>query len=249
MDSKLLVASEYTDPSFYTYDIIERLKEEKSKVGLLLITKDIEGILPVWDFTASNNIPTILHTTITSLGGTTLEPNVLPTAFNMFALRQVMKQIKEHQDVVLRIDPIIPNVTIFEDLEGIIEGARKLGILECRVSILDYYPFVRDKMTKAGYPVYSTFQAPKDVIDTCIAGVKYLCDTYGMNLSLCGEKFKNVHPKGCAWKDDWTKYDLDLPYAKFKQRKTCLCNVPKYDILKGRECKHGCLYCYWGKDR
>lgn len=247
---RLLVASEYADPAFHVDYLKERLDaEQDSSVGLLLITKDVESVIPVMEHASKLKIPTILHATITGLAGTTLEPNVPAYDNNIVAIRNVMRYLGDRQEVVLRVDPLIPGVTSFQEIDYIAHLCSDLGVKRCRTSVIDYYPFVRTKMDKAEYPTYPDFQAPEEVIRGLLSSMLAICEKYGLRMELCAERFEahgDFH-RGCADKNDWCSLGLELPLSESRQRRGCFCNVPKHDVLRGKECRHGCLYCYWGK--
>ena len=246
---RLLVASEYTDPALHVKELKAKLREEHKtnpNFGLLLITKDVESIIPVMELTDILEIPTILHATITGLAKTTLEPNVPSYDHNIWAIEQVMDIKAEKQEVVLRVDPLIPDHSNFTEINHIVHMCSTLGVKRCRTSVIDYYPFVIKKMNDAGYMSSLGFQAPRDIIQSNLDKMDAICVRYGMQMETCAEQYGRQ--RGCADRYDWTKFELDIPLATGKkQRSSCFCNIPKHDLLKGKPCTHNCLYCYWGK--
>ena len=249
--NKLLVASEYTDPCFHIHDVKWHLRHEAelgNECGLLLITKEPSCALPIIEEADEHGFPVMVHATITGLGRTPLEPNVIAYGTAIVRLANLVYGYKPER-VILRVDPIIPDVTDYKIVREIVSSASKLGITRCRVSVIDYYPFVRKKMQDAGYPVCPSFQAPREVIQEHLQRMYDLCEKYEMTLELCAERFEGALHRGCACSHDWADLGLKLPLAESRQRKECFCNITKYDLLKGKGCRHGCLYCYWGKYR
>jgi len=247
--NKLLVASEYTDPTFHVPDIKYHLKQEVEKgnhCGLLLITKEPGCAIPIIEVANECNFPVIVHATITGLGGTNLEPNVIDYETAIVRLANLIYEYKPER-VILRVDPLIPDVTDYRIVGEIVSSASKLGITRCRASVIDYYPFVRDRMRDAGYPIYPYFQAPREIIQEHLQKMYDLCKKYRMTLELCAERFEGALHRGCACSHDWADLGLKLPLVESRQRKECFCNVRKFDILKGEVCRHDCLYCYWRK--
>jgi len=259
--SRLLVASEYTDPSFYVSDILGILTEEYKKnpdFGLLLISKNVEGTSPIVEATLPHGIPIIVHATITGHGGTVMEPRVPATTDSMTHLRSLVDLFRRYSQpiehsLVLRIDPVIPEETSLISLLNLISKASSIGIRRCRASVVDYYPFVRKRFDKLGIRTYgSSFQAPPSTIKYYLSFLLELCRSHGMSLELCAEHLTGALHTGCAYSEDWDKFGLHMDKTTRKQRVGCYCDIRKYDLLQtqGRyECGYRCLYCYWSKYR
>lgn len=254
---KLLVASEYTEPSFFAERITEGLVRESktNKCGLLLITKDIAGSTPIWKKAKELGIPTITHVTITGLGGTTLEPRVKNWVeacqdLIYFASTYAVENLS---DLVLRIDPLIPKVSDFSVIDKILNTAFQCGIHRCRISVVDYYQFVRDKFLQEKIPLTSSsIEPPLSLKTELLMKLAELCiGKYGMSLESCAEDIDipGLEKVGCADRNEWKSLGLDLPLGNPK-RPTCFCNVTKYDLLSHEPtCGYNCLYCYWGRNR
>lgn len=253
---KLLVASEYTEPSFHIGNLIGSISQEyychqtrlKGKIGLLLITKDLDGSSPLILHAKTLNIPTIIHATITGLGGTKLEPNV-PTYMQSLDVLEQLNMIQNLDNVVLRIDPLIPQVTNFEVIKQIVEAASSFGITRCRTSVIDYYPFVRDKFEAHKIPYSKTFQPPFKY--DLLMELREICIEFNMTLESCAEheNIPELIKVGCANQEEWRRLGLNLQNG-LPKRRDCFCNVTKYDLLSHEPtCGYNCLYCYWGKNR
>jgi len=252
---KLLVASEYTEPSFLVDEVISKINYEdcgEANVGLLLITKNIEGSTPIYTYARSLNIPTVVHATITTLGGTAYEPKVPTWQQSLIMLKDFMRLVDDRLNIVLRIDPIIPRATNFEmDINPLISSAARLGIGRCRFSIIDYYPFVIRKLKEAGQAApWESFNPPPDEMEYIRKSMIDICNRWGMTLESCAENLRGVRRVGCADKEEWLRLGLAMPSPIRKQRATCFCDVEKNDLLPHwKTCGYNCLYCYWGKYR
>lgn len=256
---KLLVASEYAEPSFFVDKVIASLESEASLLsanglGLLLITKNVKGSEPIYSCAKTLKIPTVVHATITTLGGSKLEPKVPPWQESVRFLRGFIKRVDNPSAMVLRVDPLVPRVTDFFEVRKLVEEASKLGITRCRTSVVDYYPFVRQKLTEAGIPVVGDgFNPPPSEMEYCLGMILKICEQNDMVLESCAERCNFLYGLryvGCASHQEWLKMGLTMEDVKHKQRRNCFCDVEKHDLLSHwKECGYGCLYCYWGKNR
>jgi len=246
--NKLLVASEYTEPGFYVDRVCEGLQRELDsghRCGLLLITKNLEMSLPIIDYATNVGVTVLTHVTITGLSGTVLEPSTPGWEDTCSKFRLLSGP------TVLRVDPLIPGITDFHTIEQIVRRAGECGITRCRTSVIDYYPFVRDKFQKEGLPYSNSFQPPLNVRIEVLSNLFCICETYGMFLESCAENIDlpGLLKVGCASCHEWRALGLDLPSGVPKRRE-CFCNITKYDLLRHEpNCPNNCLYCYWGKFR
>jgi DNA repair photolyase len=91
------------------------------------------------------NIKKNIHFSITTLGGSKFEPGVMKWNDMMDRIEALIntkhegKQLLDPNSVTIRIDPIIPGVTNFADVEALIQRAKALGINKYRFSVLDSY--------------------------------------------------------------------------------------------------------------
>jgi len=253
---KLLVASEYTEPSFFIDRVLKSLEDTKcslNKYGLLLITKNISGSIPILEKARDLEIPVVTHITITGLGGSVLEPLVPDWKTSCADLASFISKVENLNTVVLRIDPLVPSITDFSVIESILEVAFNLGITRVRTSVIDYYPFVRKKFESKKLPLVGIgfqpdFKAKFDLLKNL---AEIVIGKYGMSLEACAEDIQvpGITRIGCADREEWKALGLDLPKGSPK-RWSCFCDTPKYDLLpKEPTCGYNCLYCYWGRDR
>lgn len=215
-------------------------------VGAVLITKNIHS-KPFQDATIAYKDKVIVHATITGMGGTFVEPNVLPWQEEMSALAEFVKEFPiEH--VVLRIDPIIPTETSINNIILMLEEANKIGIKRVRFSFIDYYQHVKERGLKLPW---DTFHAPNHNVFWAMFWLKCKQRYYGFTMESCGEHYPFI-PKdwkvGCISKRDYDILKIKTlpPVLKSKQRKECLCINSKTELLSSRaQCPNKCLYCYW----
>ena len=256
---KLLVASEYSDPSFHQSLIITRLQNirgsttSKPYPPLLLITKNIEGCRDILLECRYLNQELLVHITVTGYGHTILEPNVKPweeVVENTKIL--IHENLLNPEKLVLRVDPLIPRPTRLENtiLPALIQEFSKLGIRRLRTSVIDYYPHVRERFGNAGLAFNPTFSVPYNIKLEALQRVSRIAESLNMQVEICAEGISsdlignNVSIQGCASQKDWI---VSLDPVINPQRKLCTCDLAKEDLLKGLEkgCPHRCLYCYW----
>lgn len=261
---ELLVASEYTEPSFHIQRVLEGLNKTRNvghnnSYGLLLITKNISGSIPIWKRAQELNIPTVTHVTITGLGGSILEPLVPNWREAIKALSTFAAIVKDKNTqassweskshVVLRVDPLIPHITNFQHIRELVKAAHEVGITRVRTSVIDFYPFVRDKFEANNLRHPTTFQPPFKY--DLLMELAKICTGFSMTLESCAEDvdIAGLEKVGCADREEWRKLGLNL-FRGYPKRQECFCNVTKHDLLSHEPyCGYNCLYCYWGKFR
>lgn len=208
----------------------------------ILITKNINDKFIDEVIKVKNKV--IVHATITGMGGTVVEPRVPPAYISIGQLERLIAKGFPAEQIVLRIDPIIPTQKGINTAIRVLDAARHLGIKRCRISILDMYKHVELRFKNAGIkvPVYDLNKAYDDVLK---AITPYM-DKW--EFEACAENFP--FRAGCiSQKDvDILKSPVILMGNK-GQRKGCLCPQNKCELLSHKsQCQHGCLYCYWSKD-
>ena len=208
----------------------------------ILITKNVNDKFIDEVIKVKNKV--IVHTTITGMGGTVVEPRVPPAYISIGQIERLIAKGFPAEQIVLRIDPIIPTQKGINTALSVLDAASHLGIKRCRISILDMYKHVESRFKNAGIkaPVYDLNKAYDDVLK---AITPYM-DTW--EFEACAENFP--FRAGCiSQKDaDILKSPVIL-MGKKGQRKGCLCPQNKCELLSHKsQCQHGCLYCYWSKD-
>lgn len=123
------------------------VKKINSCAGAILITKSLSPL-----FIAETTIRNcIVHATITGLGGTAYEPNVMPWEKAATLFKHLIGLIGQER-VVLRIDPIIPSqwekaYEVYKTLHLDLPDAFKTRV---RISFLDLYQHVIHRFKAAG---------------------------------------------------------------------------------------------------
>ena len=218
---------------------LEWLPWVKKGKPAILITKDAYRLSRVLEenlLQSAENI--IIHATITGMGGTSLEPRVPLLKVAIVGLELLLAFLRK-ENVVIRIDPILPNETGLRYATRVWELTKHFGIKRYRISFLDAYPHVRDRFKAVGTKVHwEGVHAP-------LEERKSLLERMPMQVEVCGEPGLPCH--GCL-----SAADLKLLGVKSNvtasglQRPACACLALKKELLNNRtRCHHGCLYCYW----
>lgn len=259
------VASEYTDPAFFSKQIIRILNGEEvisDKFGrtfsgtdfnaLYIITKH-DG-LPIENL-LKHKIPKIIHFSITGLGGTKYEPGVMKPNDLLDRIQAMLKLGLDPESVTIRIDPIVPGVTSAKMIENIVKRASEMGIKTIRFSIMDQYKTTKKYMEELGYD-YSKFydgasmHARDDVREQIETFMDSLIDKYGVTMSTCAEPLSSnsrIKRDACLSVNAVNNMlGTNVPQsAGTGKRKLCSCFGGKTDLLKyDNVCASSCAYCY-----
>lgn len=208
----------------------------------ILITKNINN--KFIDEVIKMKEKIIVNATITGMGGTVVEPRVPSVSVSIGQLEKLIAKGFPAEQIVLRIDPIIPTTKGINTALNVLEAANHLGIKRCRISILDMYKHVEARFKNAGIkvPVYDLKQAYEDVLKA----IGPYMDKW--EFEACAESFP--FQTGCISQKDADILNNPVVLVGNKgQRKGCLCPRNKCELLSHRsQCQHGCLYCYWSTD-
>lgn len=262
---RIAVASEYTDPAFFSKqirDILDGNKEVTNKFGqsysgddfnaLYIITKH-DG-LPIEDL-LKYEIPKIIHFSITGLGGTQYEPGVMKPDDLLDRIEAMLKLGLDPKSVTIRIDPIIPGVTKKSMIENIVKRASEMGIKTIRFSIMDQYKTTKKYMEELGYD-YSKYydsnslHARDSVRDNIEKFMDSLIDKYEVKMSTCAEPLtKNSRIKRDACLSVNAVNNMlgtNIPQSEGTgKRVLCSCFGGKTDLLRyDNVCASSCAYCY-----
>ena len=233
--------------------------------GAILITKKItEEFKEALLAKHNENIPLILHADCTGWGGSWLEPNVPTPAEQLTAAKDLLNKGFPLEKLVLRIDPIIPTEEGITRFTSVLQTAEEIGIpvkkIRKRISILDEYPHVKDRLRETGHdPFYGEyFQAAPWNMRRVANTIDQMMAKWGNDAVIfesCAEpKLAEMTPFlkacGCVSEKDIIIMGLDptdLPTAVNGQNRSgCLCCTAKKELLSHRgRCPNGCLYCYW----
>jgi hypothetical protein len=179
----------------------------------------------------------IVHTTITGLGGTRLEPNVPTMKDSLKVGYQGLICLLSIDRVVLRIDPVIPTDKGIQVAKNVLKHKEPNG--RVRVSFIDLYPHTKQRLKKVGISLpWDTFHAPLELR-------KKAYEELGRP-EICGEP--DFECTGCVSELDCKTLGVDPMVVSGKQRKFCACLMNKKELLNSRHpCGNCCVYCYWKK--
>lgn len=225
--------------------------------GAVVITKDINDAFI--EAVLQNKDKLIVHATCTGYGGTVLEPHV-PTAQEQIsaALRLVEGGFPKEQ-MVIRVDPIIPTGKGLDRALDVIEKSMDAGFNRYRISVLDMYPHVRERFREANLPLPygDRFSASReqmaDVDEMLFEAVTYWTErgnlSSDIHIESCAEPTLKIPTAiGCISFYDLKLLGLSDPdyMVSGRQRTHCMCYAGKTELLRHKHpCSHGCLYCYW----
>lgn len=201
----------------------------------ILISKN-PGRLYVLLHCHTKNPNVIVHSTITGYGGTIVEPNVPKPADALDGYKRLVEKLGSER-VVLRVDPVIPTIKGRALAKQIIDMAGLLAKTRVRISFLDLYPHVKQRLAaKKVPPLDYDFHAPLELR-------KEIWGELGFP-EICGEPGFNC--VGCISGTDCAVLGVEIEQKDFKQRPTCSCVGNKFELLNNKkQCSHGCIYCYW----
>lgn len=223
--------------------------------GVILITKNINDKFINSVVSLSKIKPMIVHCTCTGFGSSKLEPNVPDYTAQIDNLKKLIDAGFPISNVVLRIDPIIPDVFGEWNLMNVLDYIRyiELPIQRIRISIYDEYKHVKERLRSNGIePFYGKYKNCQN--KSSIQSVVNILLKYPYEYEVCAEdaladmsdRFKKV---GCVSKTDLEIMGLfiDEELGENPQgRSGCHCLSCKYELLTNKHrCDHKCLYCYW----
>lgn len=263
---RIAVASEYSDPAFFAKKIIDMLDGkiimrdklgrpiQPSDIGALYIITKHDG-LPMKKL-LEYPIPKIIHFSITGLGGTQYEPGVMKYNDMLDRIESFIQQGLDPEDVTIRIDPIVPGVTVISDIDNIVKRASKMGIKNIRFSIMDWYSTTAKFMEDLGYDYnkyydltnnrrHAKVEIQKSIQEKMLAIGK----KYGVNLYTCAEPLvaEGISKEACLSVNAVNKLLGTKLTEKDsgKQRQYCSCFGGKVDLLQYKDnCGSTCAYCY-----
>ncbi|MBP5456175.1 MAG: DUF1848 family protein [Paludibacteraceae bacterium] len=233
---------ENTDPSFHIDDIFSNLYP-----GNIIITKRLTN--PLIDKLIENKDKCILHLTVTGMGGTKVEPFTPTVEQTLAKFITLTAKGFPIENVVLRVDPIIPTERGWANVERVMSAFGDSGIKRLRFSILDMYPHVMDRFESLGFPLpFKTFHAPLETrLEIRDRLLKY-GEQYGFEVEACGEPGIDSIP--CL-----SQKDIDILglgdtiklVGSAGQRENCKCPANKKSLYTGKpeRCQNSCVYCYW----
>lgn len=226
--------------------------------GVVLITKALTDKFCDTVLALEHEQPghVIVHATCTGWGGSALEPRVPRYRDQLGRLSKLIADGFPAERCVLRIDPIIPTSAGLDAVRHVLDyaaGDPNLAHLRVRISVLDEYKHVKERLTAKGYsPFYpnGAFQASPEQFDAVRRMLEQVHAEYGFRFETCAEPL--LHGDGIVATGCIGQRELDLLGLHYDnkqtgfQRNACLCLGCKTELLENRRrCPNGCLYCYW----
>lgn len=218
--------------------------------GIILITKNLTDKLIE---EVNDKIDKfIFHITCTGFGGTVVEPNIPPFRNQLHQAQKLLDLGVDKNKIVIRIDPIIPTEKGLRTACSVFLYALHLGFRRFRISLIDMYPHVRERMKEVNIepPYGNNFSPSQEMYENVDSIVRQLKRIYpDISIESCAEgKLKETTQCGCVSEKDIKL--LNLKYDNIDnigyQRKGCLCCSAKTELLsQKKQCPYKCLYCYW----
>lgn len=241
----------------------QTLKNSVSYDGAVLITKYITNpfIEAVMDLYGSG-FPLVVHVTVTGWGGTFIEPGIHDYHTQLTNAKKLCDIGFPVKNLVIRVDPIWPTAGGLKKALEVIEEAKSINLLSddgkmarMRISILDEYKHVKERIKAAGYkPIYGDrVYPPYEMIKNTAAMLK----TAGIPFETCAEEtLAKLYPglakiRGCVSETDLALMGLDAREIKnmcenMQHKSGCHCLSCKSELLnKKGQCPTKCIYCYW----
>ena len=233
--------TETGDPAF-NLDIFDRLYKAN-----IIITKRLNYKLV--DKLIENKDKIILHCTVTGMGRSKIEPMVPYKETTHKKLSELIDRGFPVEQIVLRIDPVIPTEKGIKTAPSVIELFKDLGIKRVRISFLDMYKHTKERFSENNIPLpYKSFHASLGIRLYSLQIFKDLAEKYNFDLEVCGEP--DIESIPCL-----SQKDIDILgltdeitlIGSAEQRSSCGCAGNKIQLIKGgftQKCGNGCLYCY-----
>lgn len=233
--------TETGDPAF-NLDIFDRLYKAN-----IIITKHLSDKLI--DKLVENKEKCILHFTVTGWGRTKVEPFVPCIQKSKLQFRKLIDKGFPIEQVVLRIDPIIPTEEGIERASFALELFLDSKIKRIRFSILDLYNHVKERFKENNIELpYNTFHAPLKERKEIWESLKEIGEKYNIDIEVCGEP--GIESISCLSQKDIDILGLTNEIklvGNSNQRYNCSCPANKRQLIKNgysKKCGHKCLYCY-----
>lgn len=225
----------------------------------IIITKDLRN--PVFqNLLLQNKGKIILHVNVTGWGSTPVESKIPHPATTFNIVTNLINQGFPKNQMVLRIDPIIPNETGLNAFELVLSTFAKLKIQRCRISLLRLFPFIQQRVgflqtsQLLGCPYYSDvegkiFQTPSK---KHIQQVMEICSKYESeyNFEYCdlNHFHDNDYTLGCISNKDLEIMgytDIMFNPGKTKNDKSkCSCPGSVIELMQyKKQCNNHCLFC------
>lgn len=226
----------------FNLDVFDNLKDAN-----IIITKRLTDELN--EKLVKNKDKCILHLSVTGMGSSILEKFVPSLEQTNQKFSELLDMGFPIEQVVLRIDPIIPTPKGIQTALKVLRVFRDYHIPRVRWSSMDMYKHVIERFEENGIKIpYKTFHASKTHIKDLHRLLNAIAYVDDFKLEACGEP--GFEPTPCISIEDLKilglENDIELIGNK-EQRKHCSCPSNKTELIKGKPspCKNRCVYCFW----
>lgn len=246
----------------------EKLTSDDAYAGAILITK--YGQSPAFQQKVRELFsikPCIIHFGCTGWGSTAMEPGNVPPEELISSIRSFIDSGFPAENIVLRIDPIIPTPEGLEKAKAVLALSQRIipDVTRIRISIYDDYHAARAEMIRRGYQPIDHITKWKNEMERRpterqiqrVAGALMAAAPH-QKFELCAEPELNdflpdiFHWSGCLSKKDCDIMGITVPDGigiNGQNRFGCRCLMMKKELLSNkRRCPNNCAYCYWGRN-
>lgn len=239
--SQFFGITETGDPSF-NLDIFDRLYEGNIIITKRLTDKLIEKLI-------QHKSKIILHLSCTGFGKTKVEPFVPSLEETFIKFNTLIDNGFPIEQVVLRIDPVIPTDKGINVAKTVLDTFKESGIKRIRFSVLDMYKHVKERFTENGFPIpYNTFHAPFEIRQKIYEMFKNYGEEHSLEIEVCAEPgFESISCLSQKDVDILGLSDKIKLIGSAEQRKNCGCPSNKHELIKNgfkKTCGNKCVYCY-----
>lgn len=243
--SQYIGITETSDPCFHL-EIFDNLYEGNIIVTKNLTDKLIEKLI-------EHHEKCILHFTVTGMGGSKIEPLVPSLETSVKKFKKLIDGGFPVNQVVLRIDPIIPTEKGIVTAKNVLEAFIDFGIKRVRISFLDMYKHVKERFIDANMRLpYKDFHADEWTRQESYRKIWECARLYGYDIiSTCGEPGFISTPCISQTDIDILRLTDKIKLEGNKEQRThCSCPANKRQLIKGKphRCEHKCLYCFWKEE-
>jgi DNA repair photolyase len=218
-------------------------KEKMTKIKMgILITKNLDHKLIESILEFKHKL--IVHVTCTGYGGSILEPNIPEPEIIYHNVKQLISKGFSIEQLVLRIDPIIPTTKGLKTAEKVLKLFKNLGIKRVRYSFLKILPNVYKNFNKNDIKLpYNTIEPPIELKQKAYRVLKRYERIY--TIEGCSEKKYNL---ACISKKDVKILDKNIQLKQNDSNRIhCNCPANKFQLLEKNKCPNECIYCYINK--
>lgn len=256
--NRIISASRRTDlPGFHADECAARLSRLRKPVHSVFFWTRYPAALhrpsPLGDMVRHGIENTLVHLTVTGLGGTRLEPHVPDAQATLAQLPPLLDALGgDARRVIWRFDPVLIEVMTPELFEPLAARFGALGVRRCVISfpaLMSLKGTLEPAYTRHGIRRHERAHKRDAALRLAEIGARN-----GLRLSACchpklvldcggaiteaacidGDLAATLHPRGLP---------LDLPEDP-SQRRNCHCTL-SHDIGKYTDrCRSGCIYCY-----